>query len=1275
MNSHIFANVSPEKDYKLLTVVTLTTIASGLIPAITSILTGRVFDILSNISLNDRQFSHQLVLRSMSVMILGAASFPVMWIFITSWMHLGEVQGDRIRINMLGSYLSKSWTWYDGNGKRLLGEFTQLSRCIEEVRQSSSESAAITLQSFVSVLSLIGTSFYYSWSLTLIILCSTPIITAIAIYFAKLTNKYTDLENKETSYAAELLTWSMRFNDMVKFYTAQNEEISKFDTSVTRCNSLFIKACLYSALNSSIIRFLTLCMFVQGFWFGATMIRRNKLDINDVITCFHSCLMLGATVSEAMSQVTVIQKGHVANKKLEGFLELEGKTIMQAALKCPPKGNSLSITFNNISFKYPCRTSNSAVENVSLRLESGKMTFIIGKSGSGKSTLAKLLLRFYEEYSGSITVDNISICDLNQEWLLSNITVVEQNCTLFNDTLRNNILLGSENQSEPARMESIEERERKLRKACNFALLNEMLADLTDGLDTVIGSGGVELSGGQRQRVALARAFLRNTPIMIFDESVSALDVAHRKLLMKAIRSWRQGKTTIVLTHELSQINPTDFIYIMEHGRVCEYGYQEDLLKSETSYFSRFYQHQAPEGAVHESLPRYDTFRNSIVSDTKTPVTDIIDKEGKTWVDQNSEIETLKGSYYISEKLSGSSNTSSQSESDLEETNDGRKSFNKEDLEKGVDEPIMNLKSIVKCMVKEAQYKGVLCVGIVFALCAGAANPVFSYSFSYLLNGIIPVHGTVGSSFYLLKWSLIVLSVAIIDAFCTFSKTFIMGYCSEYWIMDLRKKVMRTITYNKFEWFQLAENKPSEVSALALNDLRDLRTLVTEFLATASTFLVVSTCGLIWALVAGWKLSLVSISMFPLIIVFSGVYGAALQKCETDYKSAVAQLENCLYEVVVSMKTIRCLQLQTHFQNRYDRRKQRMLSLGRRRSVITGCGIAITHTLTLCIQAILYYYGIKLVIDGKYTSKKMFEVFTLILFTIMTCTNLINQIPEVTRGQRAATYIYRILKEAAATREHQDMHNRTLPISNTSEKDTMVLVKDLTFAYPATPSKHVYEHLNLNLKSDTSVALVGESGSGKSTIISLLTKLYDVPEKHIYVDGTDLSEWDTNSLRNQISVVEQSANLLNGTIRENLTYGLPEEDTTEVDLIGILKLVSIYDFVSRLPNGIDTIVDRDLLSGGQAQRLCIARALVKPHRILILDECTSALDALSTNIIIDIVRKGIPNTLIIAITHDEHMMRSCESVLLLKNGAIVEQGSFVELMQQDSEFKKCLNGR
>src|SRR5690242_11268788 len=223
---------------------------------------------------------------------------------------------------------------------------------------------------------------------------------------------------------------------------------------------------------------------------------------------------------------------------------------------------------NQVTFSYPTRADEIALQDATLFFPAGETTFVIGKSGSGKSTLGQLLVRFYQPSSGQVLLDHVPLNSLDVHWLRQNVTLVEQHSVLFNDSIYNNIALGL--RSGTVSMDDV-------KNAVSFAMLEQVVDSLPAGLETNLGARGSSFSGGQKQRIALARARIRDTPILILDESTSALDYVTRAIILHAIRSWRAGKTTIIITHDISQIQPDDFLYLLDNAQVLQEGYRKDL--------------------------------------------------------------------------------------------------------------------------------------------------------------------------------------------------------------------------------------------------------------------------------------------------------------------------------------------------------------------------------------------------------------------------------------------------------------------------------------------------------------------------------------------------------------------------------------------------------------------------------------------------------------------------------------------------------------------------
>jgi len=1273
-----------KSDLPWLIIGCIATVIGALAPAVSSILMGRVFQVLASYIKGEYDgfgdYMQHIRISTMSIIIMGAASVAFVWITISCWMQIGENQGLKARKNILETYITKPISWYEENDK-VMGDLIQINRCVEELRAGTSEATALFLQSIVCICALLGTSLYYSWSVTLVMLTSSPLVAIFAYVFARLTEKFTAQENKETVNAAKILDWSLTSSKLVKLFSTQDLEFSKFGDAVLLCRKAFFRLILVTSANMGVMRFIMLCMFVQGFWFGSSQVRKGKVDSGHVLTCFTSCLMLGETLKVVLPQIVTMQKANVAIDRIQNFVQArKSKTIVskfntEVALR-DTKNISMypevchgDIKFKNVEFSYPTRFETKVLRDVNIHFPAGKTTFLVGRSGSGKSTLSSLLLNFYAPNKGRVEIDGFNVSDLNSRWLTDNITLVEQTCTLFKDTIKNNILMGKVASGEEVSEEQVKE-------ACQLALLNEVIRELEDGLDTVVGPNGIALSGGQQQRVALARARIRDTPILILDESVSALDIVLRELIIAAIKKWRVGKTTIILTHEYSQISKEDYVYLMENGIVAEQGVRKELensgglfqklIKLQDTTVERIHGGEEIHTSEQLSMPLDGKHRYSVMEKTGSRLsTQMLSSINPLSFLGNNVEHEYDNSLMMERRIHRRRRVQIPKDSTT------RISIHEKDLEKGEEEKskederpeITPILTIIKKMYQTVDKKPILFLGLIFSILNGAVNPIFSYTFSKLLSGIVPQDDNVGSPHYLLKWSLIVIFLALFDGISTFIKEFLLHYSSEIWIYSLRKRAFKAISQQGMTWFGESTNGPAEVSALLLNDARDLRSLVSQFLGIVSTASILASLGLIWALVTGWKLSLVCLSLVPLFIITSGAYATFLQNSENEYKNAVAELENQTYETVEGIKTIRVLRLEKYFIQKFHERADHLQKVSRKRSILTGMGVSATNLLTFVTQGILLYYGMRLVGKGEYSSSKLMETFVLLIFSIMSCVQLINEIPDISRGQRAATYIFRLLDLEASKTE---TIGSEVP---QAEEDVIVDFDHMKFAYPSLPDHKVLKDLSLKIKKGEHVAVIGESGSGKSTLTLLLTRLFDVPEGSLFFEGVDINKLDIKWLRSVIALVDQKASFFDGTIRENVTYGL--QHVSNSDIIETLKLANIYDFVVSLPEGLDSRIDTSLMSGGQAQRLSIARALIRNPRLLILDECTSALDSEGANKIADLIKNNLKqrsDMTVLMITHSEDMMKVADKVVTMRSGTICEQGSFDELFSRRGEL-------
>jgi subfamily B ATP-binding cassette protein MsbA len=283
-----------------------------------------------------------------------------------------------------------------------------------------------------------------------------------------------------------------------------------------------------------------------------------------------AAFLIPKSVRQLTEVMNKIQKGIAASESI--FAQLDETTEKNTGILSGVKIVG-ELQFSNVGFSYPI-AGKPALSSISCRISAGKTVALVGRSGSGKTTLVGLLPRFYDASTGNILLDGKDLSDYDITFLRQQISLVNQNITLFNDTLFNNIAYGD--------MKDMSEED--VIDAAKQANAWEFIEKMPEGLQTLVGENGTRLSGGQRQRIAIARALLKDSPILILDEATSALDTESERYIQQALETASQGRTTIVIAHRLSTIENADRILVMDQGRIMEEGTHQELIKANSHY-------------------------------------------------------------------------------------------------------------------------------------------------------------------------------------------------------------------------------------------------------------------------------------------------------------------------------------------------------------------------------------------------------------------------------------------------------------------------------------------------------------------------------------------------------------------------------------------------------------------------------------------------------------------------------------------------------------------
>lgn len=440
-----------------------------------------------------------------------------------------------------------------------------------EIQHSFLSILELIVREPLTILFTIAVMFFISVKLTVFVFVFIPLAGIVISRVGKSLKRRSDRVQAEQGILLSIVEETLGGLRVIKAFNSENRFIKVFRSSTDRffhySNSLLNRQNLASPTGE----FLGILVIGVLLWFGGRMVLvEGSLDASSFIAYMGLAYNI-LTPAKAISKASYgVRKGNAAAERVLHILETDNP------LKDPINGNRIEnfrkqLKLENISFSYE---QEPVLRNFDLTVPKGKTVALVGQSGSGKSTLANLVTRFYDVDSGRITLDGTDIRMVTKTSLRQLMGLVTQDSILFNDTVRNNILLGKEGASEEEVM-----------AAARVANAHDFITQLPQGYDTNIGDSGNKLSGGQKQRLSIARAVLKNPPIMILDEATSALDTESERLVQDALEKMMQNRTSLVIAHRLSTIQNADLIVVLHQGQIVEQGTHEELIKRQGAYY------------------------------------------------------------------------------------------------------------------------------------------------------------------------------------------------------------------------------------------------------------------------------------------------------------------------------------------------------------------------------------------------------------------------------------------------------------------------------------------------------------------------------------------------------------------------------------------------------------------------------------------------------------------------------------------------------------------
>ena len=1012
-----------------------------------------------------------------------------------------------------------------------------------------------------------------------------------------------------------------------------------------------------------------------------------------------------------------------------------------------------------ITFSYPSNPNQNVLNKSTFFFPAGESTFVVGQSGSGKSTLSNLLLKYYEPHSGEILVDRYSLEVLSNEWIRENITLVQQQSVLFNETILQNIAFGRSSHST----------EEETWEAAKTADLEDTLSELADGLNTLVGSNGKSLSGGQQQRIAIARARLRDSPILILDEATSALDQRSREKVNNLIREWRNGKTTIIITHDISQILDTEYVYVLEHGVVVQEGYREKLAKNKQGPFASFlpvqnentsqprerrkpepaspssslvetpdevypqgwkrisnvFGHETPHlgsgtftglpnrlsmgigaaqtsslraEAIWSSPPAPDDGAKFPALSPKPPVRSpsvlkpplrplrtrslVLDEKAVSETDIMSPLPAYTSPQIYAQSRHNQLATSAMVNVDPNIGRSTSRSPSPPPPPAGETEKTKlkstTLRDILATVWPTLTWKQkiILMIGFVAAFAVGVSTPAFAYVFALLLR-VYYSSGDVAEEARL--YSLTMLAIAVVDGSSTFIFHYCFECCGQAWVNSLRVEAHKRVLMQPKAWFDKEKNSAGHLNEVLDRNAEEMRNLLGRFVGPVFVAFWMLSISVIWAFTISWSISLVALATAPVMYAATRVFNHVSYVWEEKSNFAADKASTIFTETFANIRVVRALTLERYFHEKHDKAASVTYKTGKVRSIYSGTLFGLADSMSYFISALVFYYSTLQFRQQGLAVDKVLQVIQLLMFGISNAIAVVYFVPQINTSRTTATQLLRLARLSLDSHETTGSRRIRSPFP--------IQMNNLSFAYASRPRPKALTNINLTIQAGTCTTIVGPSGSGKSTISSILLGLYPPGSKgtsdtapSLTFNGVPIEHCNLYALRALISIVPQQPTLFPSTILSNITYGLPEDHplATIASATQAAKDAGIHDFITSLENGYNTLIGEGGMgiSGGQAQRIAIARALIRRPKLLILDEATSALDAISAEgireMVVGLLKDKTRQITVVAISHGVEMMRVADEIVMVKGGMIVERGGFEELRRRGGEFSDLI---